>query len=148
MALTVQTGRYYAGIDRPWIVSQGMVRNALVGYGATGIQFHDRDVPLPVNPRADPTYSDDWDEWIELDYSGPAKQIDTSRRWAWLVFVPATVPAGGPAPGAEPVQGSEVAPPRVRMAVGRAEAAVWIGAGVLLVMFLHAGARRKYGRAY
>lgn len=149
MLLTLAPGRYYAGISRPWIVSQGMVRNAVAKLGGTGIQFHDRDVPLPVNPRQDPNYSDDWDEWIEASYSGPLAQTEQKQRWAWLVFVPGDVPAGvteipvtppGPElPGVIKVP----APP----ATGRA--LVWVaGVGLVVVFVLHAHARRSYGRPY
>jgi hypothetical protein len=101
--IPLMRAKYYAGIDRPWFASRSAVRSALtktVGAGVTGVRFHDRDEQLPVNPRVDPRYSDEWDEWIELLYEGVPRSLETERVWAWLVRV--SVPNGQAMPTLAP----------------------------------------------
>ncbi len=81
----VSGAKYFAGIKRPFFISQGMVSSAATDLGFTDIKFHERDKTLPVNPKLDPKYEDDWDEWVEAKYSGPTKEHDITRRWKWAI---------------------------------------------------------------
>jgi hypothetical protein len=108
VSFTLHAGRYYAGIDRPFFVSDGMIQSALDDYNVRVVGYHDRDdLAPPVNPRTDPAYDDDWDEWVEAEYSGPSRPVDVTKRWAWLVMVPARTSTTEPAlPPAAPVSTS------------------------------------------
>lgn len=98
MRIVLNPGRYYAGIDRPFFVTEGMIRSVLDKYGVKRVLFHERDEEAPpVNPALDPHYGDEWDEWVEAIYTGRRKPIDVPRHWEWLVFVPAQT-AVRPAP--------------------------------------------------
>lgn len=92
MALAVKTGTYYAGINRPFFVSDSMIRSKLAEMGAQLVAIYDRSkTPLPatVDPRAkDPRYQDDWDEWMIVNWSGPPKTLDVKRVWKWLLVSP------------------------------------------------------------
>lgn len=92
MYFILRPGHYYAGIDRPWFVSEGMVRDKLAEYGLSEVRFHRRETTPPVTPQTDPGYSPEWDEWVEATYTGAEQPIDVTKRWAWLVFVPAEAP--------------------------------------------------------
>jgi hypothetical protein len=104
-------GSYYAGIDRPWYVSKGAVRDEArkrIGFGFGEMRFFKRSTPLPVNPKLDNRYSDTWDEWVEVTYTAADRVVELDRVWAWLVLVrakpgerPATVKAA-PEPDAAP----------------------------------------------
>lgn len=92
-------GPYFAGIARPMLVPRGMVESmvqaALVpqhaGRAATpkigNFVWHVRDsgVLPPVNPKRDPAYSDDWNEWVSFDYDGSDLTFQAPDALAWLV---------------------------------------------------------------
>jgi hypothetical protein len=63
-----------------------MVRSALKDQGLTLISINPRKtVPAELAYKTDPGYSDNWDEWLLATYSGPAKDVNIKRRWAWLM---------------------------------------------------------------
>lgn len=80
-------GKYYVGVSLPWYVSHGMVESRLEDQGFASFVWHDRKEPVPVNVRVDPHYSDDWDEWLSLEYVGAEKNITLPGRPAFLVRV-------------------------------------------------------------
>lgn len=83
----VKGSKYWAGANRPWIVSRGMVTGYLEGKGFGNVVWHDREEPLPttVNPRSDRAYDDDWDEWVSADYQGPTGSLNPPAQVSWLV---------------------------------------------------------------
>lgn len=86
--------QYFAGYSRPFFIPQSMVRSHLEGLGASQIEFHDRDaLPASVNPKTDPSYSDDWEEWVSMSYNGPRTTAEQSNLWAWAVRHTAVKPA-------------------------------------------------------
>lgn len=100
--VTLEPGVYAVGINRPWYATQGMVRSEVEKLtGLRNIVFHDRNdkVLLPVNPRLDPYYSNDWDEWLEGTYDGPKRVLpNTEKIWAWMIVRPKFTPQGVPVP--------------------------------------------------
>ncbi len=108
MTVHLEPGRFYAGISLPFFVTHAMVQHKLEGLGFTNISFHQRaeSNALKVDPKKYPTYSDDWNEWIEADWAGPKKDLEFEKHWAWLLVVP-TATSTGPSdpkaslPGAE-----------------------------------------------
>jgi hypothetical protein len=119
-------GTFYAGIDRPWYVSQEVVAQTLrQRFGVTQVRFHPKSAPLPagVSPDNDPKYSGPWSEWISASYAGPERSIRQDKSWSWLDFVPAppatieptdgspAVPGGAPAMPAPSPSGETAAPP-------------------------------------
>jgi hypothetical protein len=89
-AVSFKRGVLFVGINRPWYASRGAVRSELrnLGAGVVSIRFFDREQPLPsgVNPRRDPLYQDNWDEWIELTYDGPDRVLHLERVWKWILL--------------------------------------------------------------
>jgi hypothetical protein len=83
----VNGSKYWAGASRPFFISQGTVSSYLRGKGFSNIVWHDRSEALPstVTPRSDPTYDDDWDEWVAADYNGPAGSISPPVAIPWLI---------------------------------------------------------------
>lgn len=90
--------QWYAGINRPFFVTDAMVRSALEAEGLENVRFFKRgQTVLPVNPHLYSVYSDDWDEWMVADYRGPSKSVEVNPRWKWLIFTPLTSTAIVPA---------------------------------------------------
>ncbi len=83
----VNGSKYWAGASRPFFISQGTVSSYLRGKGFSNIVWHERSEALPSNvtPRSDPTYDDDWDEWVSADYNGPAGSISPPTSIPWLI---------------------------------------------------------------
>lgn len=83
----VNGSKYWAGASRPFFISQGTVSSYLRGKGFSNIVWHERSDALPatVTPRSDPTYDDDWDEWVSADYNGPAGSISPPTSIPWLI---------------------------------------------------------------
>lgn len=82
----VSGAQYFAGIKRPFFVPQSMLVSAAESLGFSNVQFYSREEKVPpVNPKLDPTYSDEWDEWISADYVGTTKEHDITKRWAWAI---------------------------------------------------------------
>jgi hypothetical protein len=85
-------GTIYAGINRPFFASRGAVRSEvrkLPGVGA--VRFYERKktaLPLNVNPKRDPLYQDNWDEWVAIEYEGPDRVVQLDRQWKWLLLAP------------------------------------------------------------
>lgn len=108
--LILKPGNYYAGINRPWYASQEAVRSEVQStLGLTGIRFYPRKTPLPVDPKKDPRYSDDWDEWIAARYDGPSKTVDVERLWSWVVRSNAPASSLPPEQAPAPDQGDGAA---------------------------------------
>jgi hypothetical protein len=88
IAILIQNRKYFAGIDRPFYVSQAVVKDRLEEKGFRSIKFHDRDEePLPsnVNPKACHIWTDDWDEWISCEYYGPSGETELPATPAWIL---------------------------------------------------------------
>lgn len=83
----VNGSKYWAGASRPFYISQGTVSSYLRGKGFSNVVWHERSEALPatVTPRSDPTYDDDWDEWVSADYNGPAGSISPPTSIPWLI---------------------------------------------------------------
>lgn len=83
----VNGSKYWAGASRPFFIPQGTVSSYLRGKGFSNIVWHERSEALPSNvtPRSDPTYDDDWDEWVSADYNGPAGSISPPTSIPWLI---------------------------------------------------------------
>ena len=83
----VNGSKYWAGASRPFFIGRGTVTSYLQGKGFSNIVWHDRSDALPttVTPRSDPTYDDDWDEWVSADYNGPAGSISPPTSIPWLI---------------------------------------------------------------
>lgn len=97
LAVSLSPGRYAVGVNIPWFLPNGMVVSEIEKRGFKNIVFHDRDssAQLPVNPRLDPTYSDDWDQWITADYVGAPNTLNEKKLWAWAVKLPDNAPPPG-----------------------------------------------------
>ena len=104
----VSGARYYAGVDLPWIVPRSVVTGAAEDMGFTDISWHARDEQSPpLNPAtADPSYSNDWDEWATGIYRGQTRFETLSHAPAWIAMQPppptSTQPTQPPAPVAPP----------------------------------------------
>lgn len=112
-------GIYAAGYQRPFFVSQDMVRAHLEGLGATDVVFHARKdnhpFPAGIDPKSDPAYMDTWDEWVTCTYLGAEKEVEEPIRWQWLAHAP--LPGGKGEPG-----GFRVVP-ATKTPIGREDAA-------------------------
>jgi hypothetical protein len=78
---------YYAGANRPWFATQGLISDYLRGKEFENVQWHKRANPLPstVDPRASEDYSDDWDEWVSADYVGAVGTISPPIKLPWFI---------------------------------------------------------------
>jgi hypothetical protein len=97
MLLKLRKGRYFAGVDIPFVVPNAMIVSKLEELGGEGVRIESReDVAVPftttlngqtikVDPRKDPRYSDDWAEMVVVDYNGPDRTVDVPRKWKWLM---------------------------------------------------------------
>lgn len=83
----VNGSKYWAGANRPFFASQSMISGYLRGRGFSNVVWHERSEALPSNvtPRSDPTYDDDWDEWVSADYNGPAGSLSPPVAIPWLI---------------------------------------------------------------
>lgn len=112
MIRNVTPGRWYAGLDLPFLATHGMVANKLGSLGLTDIVVHDRKERLPVNPRADAGYSDKWDTWVEATYTGPARSVDLGTYARWLVSDSVGPPIPAPSRVPPAVQVKETTAPK------------------------------------
>lgn len=87
--MIVKPGVYVVGFDKPWYASYSKLTEELKKRGLAllpdpdGYVFHERGAaPPPVDPSADPSYSDKWDHWIEVE---APDGYDDEPVWAWLV---------------------------------------------------------------
>lgn len=120
--IVLLSGMYYAGLKRPALATRGMVEAAIqtaivpqsLGRGTPIIRnfvWHERakEAP-PIDPTADPNYSDDWTEWFSVEYvsADPHKPLtfNVPDAMAWILAIPGvTQPHAGqplPAPPAPP----------------------------------------------
>lgn len=89
----VDGARYYAGVDLPFFVPRSVVTAAARDMGFRDVTWHDRDRAPPVDPaRADPQYSDDWDEWATGVYRGPTRVERLSHAPEWIVMQQTQLP--------------------------------------------------------
>lgn len=149
ISITLVPGRYYAGINRPFYVSQGMVSSAMKDAGFTNLAWHDRDKgPPPVNPKLDPGYKDNWDEWISVDMP-TNKVVELPGRPSWIVAAPSAPPVpknpltGRPVPSAR-APANDV-PPQALSIVEKPDSqngfALFVGASLIAIAVRHG--RRK-----
>jgi hypothetical protein len=101
----VPGAHWYAGLDLPFYLPRSSVSSGAQDMGFRNIVWHDRDgAAPPVNPRSDPQYSDDWDEWAEGVYVGPERDHTIPWEVPWLAFENPPQPAiPQPAPVASPM---------------------------------------------
>lgn len=104
-------GTWFVGLTRPMLASQSAIENGLrlalppaVAAKFGPFEWHKRaDGWPPTNPKADPLYRDDWDEWVSSDYSGEPIDVRVPDLISWVVersAAPAQPSAPAPAPGA------------------------------------------------
>lgn len=79
------TKTYYAGFSRPFFVTKGMISSALADRHVELTGIYKRESAPPVDPKRDPKYSDDWDEWMTAKYTGAPGWFQAERQWNWLV---------------------------------------------------------------
>jgi hypothetical protein len=77
--------RYYAGVSLPWYVPRSIVTSAANEIGFNNVAWHPRTERLSVNPRDDPLYSDDWENWATGVYQGPTQLHRLSHAPSWIV---------------------------------------------------------------
>ena len=83
MNVTLKRGTWYAGIDTPFMASDGVIIAKLKGYGFTNVQIFDRDAkPLPagIKPK-----SDNWDKWGAATYYGEPQTVQLHDAVTWVV---------------------------------------------------------------
>jgi hypothetical protein len=105
-------GQWFVGLTRPFLASQAAIEKGLllalppaVAAKFGPFEWHKRadDWP-PTNPKADPLYRDDWDEWVSSDYSGDPIDVRVPDLISWVVersaggAQSAAPPPGAPAP--------------------------------------------------
>ena len=84
--VTLAPGPYVAGLNRPFFVSRGMVEARAKTEGFGKLTWYDRATDSPmVNPKHDPNYSDDWDEWFSAEYEGIPRTAELPASPAWLL---------------------------------------------------------------
>jgi hypothetical protein len=91
--------RYFAGVNRPFFVSQSMVNGRAQHEGFDQIEWHKRsDTPVP---QALPANADnDWDEWISAVYTGAPRNVTFPAQPNWFM---AEVPVVLTVPGRAPI---------------------------------------------
>ena len=152
VAINLVPGRYYAGFTRPWYATQGMVTSRLEDGGLKNVVWHSReDSQPPVNPKSDPGYSDNWDEWISVDMP-VTKVVELPGRPPWIVAAPtprvklptSSKPGTGPSPGEAPPLGDPSDPPPLSI-ISRPDPqnAPVIALGLTLILIGAARGRRK-----
>lgn len=127
--VTMRTGHYFAGLNRPLLVPRGMVESAVkaalqtesAGRGTPTLSdfiWHTRDEGVwpPTNPQIDPSYSDDWNEWVEFTYQaskqGQALSFTIPDSIAWLVAQPGVKQPFEQEPAAPPPAPAPQNPPQ------------------------------------
>jgi hypothetical protein len=91
MILNLKPGRVFVGMNLPFFLPEAMIESKLRAFGFTNFTWFSRadDLErLSVIPTADPQYTDDWNRWLEADFTGPPKTIDEKKVWSWLVQKP------------------------------------------------------------
>lgn len=83
MKRDVTSGRYYAGLDLPFLATHSMVAEKLRELGLTDIRVYPRVRSLPGDIKHD--YSGSWTTWVVATYDGAPRNIDLGRYVRWLV---------------------------------------------------------------
>lgn len=118
---------WFAGVDKPFIVSWDAVEAALAARGLRLLEHFDRDEKaLPFNPRKEKPYSDDWDE-VAVFRVDRAQEVDVPDPVKWMKLTeriarPASTTADDPAAGRAGAEAGEAAELAARAASERAEA--------------------------
>lgn len=108
---------WFAGVDKPFIVSWDAVAAALAARGLRLLEHFERDEKrLPFDPRKAKPYSDDWDEIAvftvdrsqEVDVPSPVKWMQLTERVAREASTSAEDPAAARG-GAEAGEAAELA---------------------------------------
>jgi len=75
--IILEPGTWYAGFhDVPFFISEGMIQNELAKWHLADFKWMDRDDgPPPLDPRADPRYTDTWEAWVTAKYDGPERTV-------------------------------------------------------------------------
>lgn len=138
--MQLEMGTWYAGFNLPFFVPKSMVKSELEKLGFTEIRFFKRDEgpDVPVNPRADSQYSDDWSEWVRAWYPGPTRTVERPGAVAWLVRAPLTKPkspvvaqpVSKPKPNDAPASAASASSESARMSGAR------LAIGALLALLL------------
>lgn len=136
----VAGSKYYAGADRPFFVSQGMVTSWLIGKGFSNVAWHKRaeSMPAAVVPTKDPNYDDSWDEWVSADYTGPPGSVDPPVALPWLIVL---LPTAAAATAQKPAP----APPTTPWALASAQASQAAAAAAKAALAAQAGTQGASG---
>lgn len=101
MNVTLKRGKWYAGIDTPFMASDGVIKAKLKGYGFTDVEIFDREdkaLPAGVKPS-----SDTWDKWGTATYAGEPKTVELHEAVTWVIEPkPLAWPKRDPAPTSTP----------------------------------------------
>lgn len=112
--IVLKSGTWLAGLTRPFLASRSAVEAAIqaalvpqsLGRGTPTISkfdWHERKQQQPpVNPRLDPGYRDDWDEWFSVDYQGPELSFLVPESLSWLLSLEGAAANKPPAPAPAP----------------------------------------------
>jgi hypothetical protein len=99
----ITAGTWFAGFQTSLFLDRLVVKPVLEANGATNVQFGNRgDDPLPLDPKADPRYSDAWNVWVRADWAGPNRFVDAEPFMAWIVKQGAVAPGSPPAAPSSP----------------------------------------------
>lgn len=82
----VPGSRWFAGVDLPFWLLRSAVTSGASDMGFRDIRWHTRDEPVPIDPKADPQYSDEWNEWAEGVYVGPERDHVLPWSIPWLGY--------------------------------------------------------------
>ncbi len=77
----------------PRFIPEAMIEAKLQTLGLRNFQWFPRTgTELPVEPRTDPLYTDDWNRVLVADYIGRGAEFEEKKIWSWMVIRP-KVPA-------------------------------------------------------
>jgi hypothetical protein len=151
MPLQVRKGDvWFAGIDKPVVVSWGTIDEALKGMGLRLLDHFERDErSLPFDPRTLSPYADDWDEVAVIRVErGQELDVPDRVKWAKLTERTTHTTSAGAEAGEAADLAAEAATRRAaerRERQGRALAVlavVLVGSGVAAVVL----AKRRTGK--
>jgi len=100
--IILEPGTWYAGYhDIPFIIPESLIANQIAKWGFTDFTWTDReDGRPPLDPRADPRYTDTWDGWVSAKYAGPERTVKVPYydHVDWLLVVSSKKKVPYPAP--------------------------------------------------
>ena len=101
---------YAAGIDKPFVLSESTIVEAVADLGFR-VLFADECDRMPRFPfRVPGGCGDEWD-WVGYaERTGPTKRLDVPDRVKWIQEIPKSQPVALPPPGEQPKPGPAPAP--------------------------------------